>query len=495
MDFEEYRRYDAVGLAALVARGEVSAEALLELALARSREVGPRINAIVHDLGDAALSQLARRAPAGALAGVPFLVKDVSQDIEGVPTLAGSRALMDAVAPATVTAVRRWMEAGLIVFGKTATPEFALKGITEAHAYGATRNPWNLARTPGGSSGGAAAAVAAGIVPMAGANDGGGSIRIPAAYCGLFGLRPSRGRVPMGPTYGELWEGASSDLVVSRSVRDSALALDLAQGADVGAPFVIAPPQRPYLDEAAIDPPPLRIGVLTRSPIGTPVDAACVEAVDRTATLLESLGHHVEWAEPDIDGAALADSYLRMYFGQVAADVERARRLTGRNDFEAETRALAALGRSMNAGEYVASRRRWNVFARALGDYHQRYDLLMTPTVAMRAARIGELELSSGKRLMISLMLGLRASRLALKSGMVRQLAQDSLQRTPFTQLSNLTGTPSMSVPLHWDGEGMPVGVQFVAAFGGEDRLLQLAGQLERAQPWFDRVPTDSKVA
>lgn len=490
MNFEEYRRYDAIGLAQLVARGEVRAQTLLEVALERQARVNPRINAMAVELPELARKRL-RDGVSGRFAGVPFLIKDIAQDWAGVPTTAGSRALREASAPSTTAMVRRWLDAGLVVFGKTTTPELALKGITESRLYGPTRNPWALECTPGGSSGGSAAAVAAGVVPMAGANDGGGSIRIPAGYCGLFGLRPSRGRVPVGPGYGELWEGASSDHVVSRSVRDSAAALDAVQGADCGAPFVIAPPAKPYLECLSDPPERLRIGFSTRSPLGAPVDAECIEAVHHSAALLEALGHHVEEAEPDIDGQALAATYLEMYFGQVAADVARAQRVCGSSEFELETRALAALGGAMSAGEYVRSRRRWNEFARALGQFHSTFDLLLTPTAAMPPARVGELELPAGRRFLVRLMLALRAGRLALRLGMVQALAYESLQRTPFTQLSNLSGTPSMSVPLHWTPAGQPLGVQFVAPFGREDRLLSLAAQLERAQPWFDRVPLD----
>ena len=493
--FKEYADYDALGLAALIASGEVSTSEVLDAALARAAEMQPMLNAICIPMTEIARTRAA--APLkGPFAGVPFLIKDIAQDYAGVPTTAGSRALRNWVPQRHAEIVERFLRAGLVIFGKTATPEFALKALTETALFGATRNPWDLERTPGGSSGGAAAAVAAGIVPIAGASDGGGSIRIPAAYCGLFGLRPSRGRVPPGPSHGEFWDGASSEHVLSRSVRDSAHMLDALAGADVGAPFRIAAPERPFAEELRREPGRLRIGFSTRSPIDTPVAPECVAAVEHAARLLESLGHHVEIAEPKVDGHALARCFLTMYFGQVAANIAEARAATGArdSDFELDTRGLGMLGRALSAGEYVESRRRWNEFARALGAFHQRYDLLMLPSVAMPPSKIGELELPAGEQLALKLALRLGVGKLLLKSGIIDQFAQKSLQRVPFTQLSNLTGTPSMSVPLHYaaveaGAPELPFGVQFVAAHGEEGLLIRLAAQLERAQPWAQRRP------
>jgi amidase len=486
----DYQQHDATGLAALIARGELGASEVLEAALARAEAVNPRINAIILRMATQGRAR-ARERLGGPFAGVPFLIKDIIQDYAGVPATSGSRALRNWLPPSHSTLVQRFLDAGLVIFGKTNTPEFALKGITEPLAWGATRNPWALDRSPGGSSGGAAAAVAAGIVPMAGANDGGGSIRIPAACCGLFGLRPSRGRVPLGPRLGEAWEGASSDHVVSWSVRDSARMLDAIHGADSGAPFAIRLPERPYAEELTREPGALRIGFSTRSPLGTPVDPQCVAAVQRTARLLESLGHRVEEAEPEVDGRELARCYITMYMGQVAASMAEIRELTGaaESQFEADTRSFALLGRALSAGDYVRMHRKWNDFGRALGRFFQTYDLYLTPTLATPPVRIGELELPAWQRLAQRLALALRAGGVLLKSGIVDQLAQDSLQRVPFTQLSNLTGTPSMSVPLYQTEDGLPLGSHFIAPFGEEARLLRLAAQLERALPWAQRRP------
>jgi amidase len=494
--FKEYSHHDATGLAGLIARGEVSAGEVLKAALARAAEVDPPLAAICIPM-EAIARQRAQLKLQGPFAGVPFLLKDIGQDYAGVPSPSGSRALEDWVPQQHSEIVQRFLDAGLVVFGKTAAPEFALRAETAPLIWGRpTRNPWDPARTPGGSSGGSAVAVAAGIVPVAGASDGGGSIRIPAAYCGLFGLRPSRGRVPSGPDQGEMWDGASSQHVLSRSVRDSARMLDAIAGPGSGDPFTITAPAQPFSDLMRRPPRPLRIGYCTESPLGTAVHAECVQAVLHTVKLLTGLGHSVEPAAPAYDGQALARSYISMYFGQTAASVARARRLTGASDraFELETRILALLGRTLSAGNYVDERLRWNDYARALGRFHQTYDLYLIPTTAQPPNRIGELATPPAQRIAASVVLALHAGHLLLKSGMVDELVITSLQRVPFTQLSNLTGTPSMSVPLHWasaepGGVELPFGVQFVARFGDEATLLQLAAQLEQAQPWAARRP------
>ena len=485
---KEYPQYDATGLAALIARREVSAAEVLEAALARLEAVNPKINAFCTPMIDAARARAAGPLD-GPFAGVPFLLKDIAQHVKGVPTSAGSRVLKDWCPDVTSEIVLRFERAGLVSFGKTTLPELALKGCTESRLWGPTRNPWNLDRTPGGSSGGAAAAVAAGIVPAASASDGGGSIRIPASYCGLFGLRPGRGRVPPGPTHDEFWEGASSEHVLTHTVRDSAGLLDAIHGADLGSPFRIAPPERPYAEEVGRDPGRLRIGFSTASPINQPVDPDYIRAIHDTAKLLEGLGHQVEEARPAIDGMALARCYLTMYYGQTAAAVDHACALTGAReaDFELETRALALFGRSLTAGEYVARRQEWNGFMRALGAFHQRFDLYLIPSAAQAPAAIGSQELPMAEQLAMRAVLRLGLGRQVLNSGVIDRIAAKSLGRVPFTQLSNLTFTPSMSVPLHVDRGGLPVGVQFVAASGGEGLLIRLAAQLEAAAPWAER--------
>ncbi|MCC5811463.1 MAG: amidase [Ectothiorhodospiraceae bacterium] len=481
---EEYRAHDAVGLARLVEQGGVSAPELLETAVAVAEQANTHLNAVICWLPELARTQ-ASGPLSGPFAGVPFLVKDIVQDIAGQPTSRGSAAFRDQVASEDSIYVARARAAGLVIFGKTNLPELALKGITENRTFGVTRNPWRTGCTPGGSSGGSAAAVAYGMVPIAGANDGGGSIRIPAAYCGLFGLRPSRGRVPVGPGLAEVWEGASSEHVLTRSVRDSAAMLDVLAGPAPGDPYRIAPPERPFLEETDQPPGRLRIALSTRSPVGGSVHHECRRAVEETAQLLEDLGHHVEPAEPEIDGMALAQCYMRLYFGQVAAAVAEGRE----QDFELDTRALAMLGRALDSGEYVRAHAQWNAFGRALGRFFQRFHLYLTPTVAALPAAIGELDTPAVERIGLRPLLGLNAGGLLMKTGVVEKLAFRSLERTPFTQLANLTGAPAMSVPLYWTPDGLPLGSQFVAPTCGEGLLLRLAGQLEQARPWFQRVP------
>ncbi len=490
---KEYVRSDATALAALVRVGDVSAAELLDLAAAQLERLNPKLNAVNRPMLREARERVQGELK-GPLAGVPLLIKDVVQDYAGLPTSNGSRAFRNAIAKQHSAFVQRLLDAGAVIVGKTNTPELALKGFTDPQAFGVTRNPWNLERTPGGSSGGSAAAVAAGIVPMAGANDGGGSIRIPAAWCGLFGLRPSRGRVPTGPAVGEVWEGASSDLVVSRSVRDSALALDVLSGPACGDPFVIAPPASPYIAMATREPGRLRIAFDVASPIGSEVHPEAVAAVKHAAKLLVSLGHDLVEDRPQYDGLALARCYLEMYFGQVAATVADARAIGATTaDFELTTLLLEAVGKVASAGTYVRSHRRWNDFARALGAFHQRYDLYLTPTVAFPPVEHAAADMPGAQRLVLSFLLktGLLGvlTRLGLMEGALVELSQQSLTFVPFTQLANLTGTPAMSVPLHWTADGLPLGVQFIGPFGSEALLLQLAGQLERAQPWMHRLP------
>ncbi len=493
MKLAQYLACDATDLAHAVARGEATPQQLLGLALDQQARVQARFNPVCRAMEPQARAQL-QRPLAGPFAGVPFLLKDILQDYAGVPTGSGSRAGRHYVPQQHAAVVRRYLAGGLVIFGKTNVPELGLKAVTDPQAHGRTSNPWDGRLTAGGSSGGAAAAVAAGIVPMAAANDGGGSIRIPASYCGLFGLRPSRGRVSCGPAQGEVWFGASSEGVISRSVRDTARALDLLSGPEPGDPFVVAAPQRPFQNLMLDDPGRLRVAFSTASPIGTPVDAEAVAAVQQTAQLLQDLGHDVEAAEPRIDGRVLAASFVEMYFGQVAAALETARAMGAHaGEFEVLTRVLGALGRANSAASVVRILALWNDFARALGYFFERYDVYLTPTVAGPAVPHGRGDPAPGELALLDLLERSGVLRLLARLGVlgstIDRMARDSLQHVPFTQLANLTGTPAMSVPLHWTAAGLPMGVQFGAAFGQEALLLQLARQLELARPWFDRRP------
>lgn len=490
--FTDYPNHDALGLAALVREKQVSPAELLDAALARAEAVNPKLNAIITPMHEQA-RQRVKEPLEGPFAGVPFLTKDLFQEVAGVPTAYGCKALKAAQYQPDFTAeiTQRWLKAGVVIFGRTNTPEFGAKGITEPEAWGPTRNPWNLDHTPGGSSGGSAAAVAAGIVPMAGANDGGGSIRLPAGHTGLFGIKPGRGRTPWGPRHGELMHGAAMNHIVSRSVRDSAAMLDATHGPETGSLFHIAPPERPYLEEVSRAPGRLKIAFTTRSPIRTEVHPEAVKAVQDAARLLESLGHHVEEAEPAIDGMRLAQDFILTWFANCAATVDEIKAQTGCGDsgFELDTLAMVAFGRAIRGNEYVAGYMRWSEYCAQLGAFHQRYDLFMTPTMAMPPARIGEIATPPWQRVAMKLLMALRLSRVVLKSGMIEDMVRENLKWVPFTQLGNLTGIPAMSVPLHWTADGLPLGVHFMAPHSGEGLLFRLAGQLEQARPWFDKRP------
>ncbi|RSM75128.1 amidase [Kibdelosporangium aridum] len=490
MDYDEYRRYDAVGLAELVARGEVSAVELLDAAIERAEQVNPKLNAIVYPMYDIARKQAATAT--GPFAGVPFLIKDLGQDYQGLPTGSGSRSLRHHPAPSHSVTVQRWLDAGLVIFGKTATPEFGTKAVTEPEATGVTRNPWNLAHTPGGSSGGAAAAVAGGIVPVAGASDGGGSIRIPAACCGLFGLKPSRGLLSSGPRRAESFHGAATDGVISRTVRDTAAILDvLTATRDLGGPYLSALPDVSFAELAAREPGKLRIGFTTQSPIGTPVHEDAIAAVDHAVTVLEKLGHEVEAAAPDIDGQQLGRDFLLAWSVNAAAVIAEIQRTHGARpgDFELDTRLFAIAAWRISSPEYLAAHLRWNDYTRALAAFHERYDLLLTPTLARPPARIGELDSPPALKALGQILLRLKLAGPLSRTKTWTDQTIRNLAPVPFTQLANITGRPAMSVPLYRTPQGLPLGVQFIAGLGGEPTLLALARQLESTQPWADDRP------
>ncbi|HJE61471.1 MAG TPA: amidase [Nocardiopsis listeri] len=491
MRVDEYLQLDAVGLAELVRAGEVTSTELLDVAIERAEQVNPALNAIILPMYEEA-RRLAGTAPEGPLGGVPFLLKDLFQDYAGYPTSCGNRALRQVPASRHAEVVRRWLKAGLVPFGKTNVPEFGAKAVTEPLEFGPTRNPWHTGHTPGGSSGGSAAAVAAGITPAAGANDGGGSIRIPAAACGLFGLKPGRGRVPFGPLRGEPMNGASVNGVLTRTVRDSAALLDVMAGSEPTSPYPIAPPERPYAQEVGRDPGRLRIGFGEHSPMGTRVHPEAVRAVREAAALLEELGHEVVEAEPAIDGRSLTEDFLTMWYGSMAALVDGVKADTGCSDdgFEPDTLMLAAMGRARSSADYVRGHDRWNQHILALADFHSRYDLLLTPTIAGPPVTIGRLDPPSWLRTAERLLVRTRTERIVTATDMVTTEVMNNLTATPFTMTANLTGTPAMSVPLHWTDSGLPLGVQFIAAAAGEGMLLRLAGQLEQARPWAHRRPT-----
>ena len=486
MRFDEYRTYDATGLAKLVADREVSAAELLALAQDRAAAVNPRINAIVREVPASPSDQLQ-----GPFAGVPFLIKDIAQDYAGLPTSQGSRALKSTPVEVHSTIVQRWIDAGLVIFGKTNLPEFGAKGICEPEAWGPARNPWDLQRTPGGSSGGSAAAVAAGIVPCAGANDGGGSIRIPAACCGLVGLKPGRGLSPFGPESGEYMHGAAAQGVVSRTVRDTAAMFDVITGGEPSGPYVPAMPASPLSSCVGQDPGTLKIGVRVPSAINPAPHPEARAAVEATIRMLNDLGHHVEElpAAP-FDDAALARDFLLTWFVYVAWEVQEAKRRSGSRDdaFERDTLVMAALGRATTSVDYVSAVERRHEHTRRLSDFFNSYDLLLTPTLATPPPRIGEFDMPAAMQHAADLLIKTRTAGLLRYTRIVDDMVDKNLSWVPYTQLANLTGRPAISVPMHMTADGLPLGVQFVAPLAGESLLIRLAAQLEQAAPWSERT-------
>jgi amidase len=491
--FKEYDQYDGLGLAELVKKKEVSPAEICEEAITRIERVNPVLNAVITPMFDLARKAVGQSLPEGSFTGVPFLLKDLLGEFAGVPQTMGSKACKNYIPAQDSELVRRYKQAGLVILGKTNTPEFGLVGYTEPELHGPTRNPWNTDHTPGGSSGGSAAAVASGMVPLASANDGGGSIRIPASCCGLFGLKVTRGRTPNGPDPGKTWQGAVVEHVISRSVRDSAAILDATHGTDVGARFVIPPPPVPYLNEIKQSPGRLRIAYSTQSPIGTEVHTECIQAVEHTVRLLENLGHDIEEARPDVDGQALAKSFFTMGFGEMAALIDNLESILGRkakqSDMESLSWTLGLLGRTYSAGHFVKAMHEWELAARIMGRFHETYDIYLTPTLAYPPVKIGELKPKPIELILLKFVNTLGLGGLLKASGITDKLAVENLSKMPFTQLANFTGQPAMSVPLYWTTDQLPCGVHFMGRYGDEATLLRLAAQLEKAQPWFDRRP------
>lgn len=490
MDVREYMQHDATSLAAKVVAGETDAAELLALARERAAEVNPRLNAIIRSMDQIADARVGEPIE-GAFAGVPFLLKDLAQEYAGVPTTYGSRALAANFAAEHATIVQRFLDAGLVIFGKTNVPEFGAKGITEPDYFGPARNPWNTNHTPGGSSGGSAAAVAAGIVPMAGANDGGGSIRIPAGCCGLVGLKAGRGVMPYGPTLGEPLNGMAVQGFVSRTVRDTAALFDLTRGPEPCWMYLPAAPEEASLAMIARPPGKLKIGFSVKSAINSDPHHEAVAAVENAAQLLTDLGHDVEEVPPPYDDAALALDFLTIWFSVAAAEVAMAKRVTGAldRDFEADTLAMAELGRANGAIKAAEAHGRTHDYARSIAEFHENYDYFMTPTMAEPPIEIDRMTTPEAMQKGARVLSKLRGGSLLKMLPVMDEMIEDNLGWVPYTQLANVTGRPAISVPLHWTADGLPLGVQFVGTLGAEGALLQLAAQLEQASPWSQRHP------
>ena len=464
-------RLDAVALADLVRTKQISPKELLDSAIARAEKINPQYNFMAQKHYDYARSTIEKGLPDGPFRGVPFLLKDISVHMKGQVTGAASRFYGEA-SGYTSELVARYERAGLVIFGKTTTPELGCTATTESLLNGLTRNPWNNERGVGGSSGGAAVAVATGVIPAAHAADGGGSIRIPASACGLFGLKPSRGRMPSGPMKTETWGGLAVPHVVTWTVRDCAAMLDATHGAELGSSYVAPEPKRPFSEEVGRDPGKLRIAFNTVPMPGTPVDPECVEAVHQAAKLCEALGHHVEEASPKLDSNGLARSTSAITFSHLAAELKRQAAATGREPgpdlLEKMVLIFKGWGEEVSGVDYVHAAEFLQRSAITVANFMQEYDIILTPTL----------------------------SDLPLPLGVLSRSAEDTdayfsaLHRyVPFTSLFNVTGQPAMSVPLAMSRSGLPIGIQFAARYGDEATLYRLAGQLEQAAPWRDRRP------
>lgn len=496
MNRADYDQHDAVGLADLLRRRKVSAAELAEAAFARMDEVNDRINAVIFRFDEEARQTAAGLLPNGPFSGVPFLVKNLDGAVAGKPLTMGSRSLRQYIAPHDSELIARYRRAGVVFVGITNSPELGLLAITEPELHGPTCNPWNLAYSPGGSSGGAAAAVASGIVPAAHGSDGGGSIRIPASACGLFGLKPTRARMPLGPDVSDGWNGFVVPHVITRSVRDSAALLDATHGPDVGAPYVAPAAGRPFVEELGHSPEKLRVAFTTRSVLGERTHSDCLKACEDAAKLLSALGHDVEEAELPISPEELRLAYLTVVSACTAATVDSISRLLGhspRSDlFEASTWFLRQAGLALSAADYEQARTTIGRISRIMGEFCGKRDVVMTPTMAYPPVQIGELGLTPAERAGLAV-LRAGAPKFVLRR-VLAELAGRMFEKTANTMLFNMTGQPAMSVPLWWNGEGLPIGVQFAGHFGDEGTLLRLASQLEQARPWAHRRPALKKV-
>jgi amidase len=491
MRLPEYDRLDAVALAELVASREVTAPELLEAALERADVRNPGVNAIVARYDDDARARAKGPLPAGPLSGVPFLLKDHLAAWKGHPLTSSSR-LLEGLAPAfDAEVVRRFDAAGLVTFGQTNTPELGVLGTTEPALRGPTRNPWDPTRSSGGSSGGSAAAVAARIVPAAHGSDGGGSIRIPSSACGVFGLKPTRGRVSHAPSLGESWSGLDTNGVITRSVRDSAALLDAISGPVPGDPYALPAPPGPFLAEVGAPPGRLRVAFTKESLFGRATDPECAAAVDAAARLLEGLGHEVVEARPAFSRDALVRAYLVVVAAGVASEATEGARLTGRrpgpDTLEAETWALVAAGRVLSAEDLALAELEVHRASRGIAAFFDRHDLFLTSTTAVPALPLGALASSRAERVAMRIVSRLRSR--ALVEKLLSAIGARSFDATGNTMLFNQSGQPAMSLPLHFTARGLPVGVQAVGRYGDEATLFRVAAQLEAARPWADRAP------
>lgn len=490
--FSEYQDFDALGLAHLVRSGRVAAQELLQEARTRLQAVNPALNAVVCTMDALADSQAANVDSDAPFCGVPFLVKDLMLPFAGFPLSNGSNAMKSFVPDKNCKMADRIGQVGLVTFGKTNTAELGASPLTAPAAFGETRNPWNLGLNAGGSSGGSSAAVAARVVPMAYASDGGGSIRLPASYCGIFGFKPSRG-LNRYEDMSQAWGGAVVSHVSTISVRDSAAYLDVAAGKAEAGYSTVQPPEHSYLHAAMRFPPRLKIGLITDSPTGTAVHAECAAAARKAAEHCEQLGHHIETPTWGFDGFELMRSFLIILLRYTAKDVAAMAQLLGvperRLAIETNTRFLALLGCGISDERVARAQRVWKKAAERMAALHERYDLILTPTVATPPLPSAALDPNSLERLAMRFLIATGLGKKASSDRFLDAAIHKTLSKSPFTPIANMSGQPAMSIPLHWDDGGLPHGAHFMAAEGNDRLLFQLAAQLEASHPWRHRVP------
>jgi amidase len=491
--FQDYDQYDALALAELVALGKTTPLELLETAIARAESIRAPLNPFAYEMYDRARRQASGDLPPGPFRGVPFLVKDLIQRIPGVPTQMGSRFWEGWVPDEPTTLYQRWLETGVVPFGKTTTPELGIPPFTEAEVNGPTRNPWDPARTPGGSSGGSGVVVSTRVVPMASGGDGGGSIRIPASCCGVFGMKPTRARNPAGPFASENWSGFVSEHVLTVSVRDSAAMLDATHGLEPTSPYAAPSITGTFLESATTEPGKLRIAYHWDPAFPVETHPDCRAAVEHAVELCESLGHEVEGVPPLHPVREISRAFVTVYAANIAADIREAEEIIGRTsnrrDFEMTTWVARLLAQSINSEDLAVASRFLQTEARRLVGIYGDYDAVLTPTLCKPPVRVGELR-PTGVEALLQEVITRTGFKAPLKlPGVVEQAVIEILRFAGFTQVANFTGQPSMSVPLFWNDEGLPIGVMFTGRLGDEQTLFGLAAQLERAQPWKDRRP------
>ncbi len=469
---EETAWLDATAQAELVRCKEVKPIELVEAAIERIESLNPQLNAVITPMYDLAREAAAGELPEGPFTGIPFLLKDLIASYGGVRMTNGSTFMRDYVPDQDSELVIRYKKAGLVVVGKANTPEFGLQNTTEPYLFGATRNPWNTGKTTGGSSGGSAAAVAAGMVPAAHGNDGAGSIRIPASCCGVFGLKPTRARNPLGPSLGDIMNGLSVEHALTRSVRDSAALLDASSGPDLGDPYPAPPPARPFLEEVGADPGRLRIAYTTQQAQGVKVHQDCILALEDTVKLCAELGHEVEEKALDISYEMLAQLFMVLFSAVTAMTAYGMAMVMGKtptqDQFEPLTWAFMEADHGSTASQYLLAVAGLQGISRSLAHQTADFDLWLTPTIAEPPVPLGTFE--------------------SVLDDPLRWIERAG-EFTPFTFIFNITGQPAMSVPLHWNEDGLPIGVQFMAKFGDEATLFRLASQLEEARSWAQRCP------